>query len=77
MRLLPGLLALNVSAQGIPQYGPMRGDRCLSPGDDDTGKYTMQNSIESFNTIEEMCLRTGENTKGYNPQLPLLGSFHI
>merc|ERR1712131_538927 len=37
----------------------MRGERCLSPGDDDIGKYTMQDSIESFNTIEEKCLRTG------------------
>lgn len=70
MRLLPGLLALNVSAQGIPQYGPMRGYWCLSPEDDDTGKYTMKYSIESFNRIEEECRRLGKNTRGYNLQLP-------
>ena len=40
---------------GIPQYGPIRGDRCLSSGDDETGKYTMQHSHESFNTIEIRC----------------------
>ena len=61
MRLLPGLLVIGVSAQGIPQYGPTRGDQCLSPGDDETGRYTMKNSIESYNTIEDACRDTGFN----------------
>ena len=55
MRLLPGLLAIGVSSDGIPQYGPTRGDRCLSPSDDDSGKYTMRRAVESFNTIEAEC----------------------
>ena len=61
MRLLPGLLAIGVSADGIPQYGPTRGDRCLSPGEDDAGKYTMQRAIQSFNTIEAECSKIGKN----------------
>ena len=61
MRLFPGvLLTVGVSAQqqvykGIPQYGPTRGDRCLSRRDDEAGKYTMQNSDQSYNQIEEEC----------------------
>ena len=46
---------------GIAQYGPTRGDRCLSPRDDATGKYTMQYSTESFNTIEDRCDRSSGN----------------
>ena len=63
MRLLPGLLLIGASANGIPQYGPTRGDQCLSPRDDQTGKYTMQFSMESFNTIETECARTGSKIK--------------
>ena len=55
MRLLPGLLTIGVSARGIPQYGPTRGDRCLTPNEDDTGKYTMNYSIESENAIVSEC----------------------
>ena len=55
MRLLPGLFAIGVSAEGIPQYGPTRGDRCLSQGDDETGRYTMQFSSESENFIQSEC----------------------
>jgi len=62
MRLLPGLLTVGVSAQngfsGIPQYGPTSGDRCLSDQDDQTGKYTMQYSIEPYNAIFEQCNNT-------------------
>ena len=61
MRLLTGLLAYGVSADGIPQYGPTRGDRCLTPRDNDSGKYTMQRAIESFNYIEAECLKIGQN----------------
>ena len=46
---------------GIPQYGPTRGDECLSRGDDETGKYTMQYSIESLNYIEDKCRKTPGN----------------
>ena len=46
---------------GIPQYGPTRGDRCLSPGDDETGKYTLQKSLQSFNTIEMDCRSSSGN----------------
>ena len=59
MRLLPGLLAVGVMADGIPQYGPTRGDRCLTSRDDDSGKYTMERAIESFNTIEAECSKIG------------------
>lgn len=63
MRLLSGLLAIGVSAQGIPKYGPTRGDSCLSPGESELGKYTMRYSIESYNAIEAECkLKTGKNT---------------
>ena len=67
MRLLPGLLVVGTSANGIPQYGPTSGDRCISDRDDQTGKYSMQNSIESFNDIEGRCNETpGMNTS--NPK---------
>ena len=62
MRLLSGLLAIGVSAQGIPKYGPTRGDSCLSPGESELGKYTMRYSIESYNAIEADCLKIGKNT---------------
>ena len=67
MRLLPGLITIGVSAQnGIPQYGPTSGDRCLSDRDDQTGKYTTQYSIESYNEIEERCNKTpGINTSNH------------
>ena len=55
MRLLPGLLAIGVSADGIPQYGPTRGDSCLSRGGDETGRYTMHFSHESENSIVSKC----------------------
>ena len=44
-----------IQSGGIPQYGPTRGDRCLSPRDDETGRYTMRRSLESYNTIEQEC----------------------
>ena len=40
---------------GIPQYGPTRGDRCLSRGDDETGKYTMLHNNYSENSIMAEC----------------------
>ena len=43
------------SKAGIPDYGPTRGDRCLSSRDDDTGKYTLQFSTESQNLVEAEC----------------------
>lgn len=55
MRLLPGLLAIGVSADGIPQYGPTRGDSCISRGGDETGRYTMRYSSESENSIIPEC----------------------
>lgn len=60
MRLLPGLIAIGASFDGIPQYGPTSGDRCLSPSDDDTGRYTMQYSHESHNVIEYECRKTSD-----------------
>lgn len=44
-----------IQSGGIPQYGPTKGDRCLSPRDDGIGQYTMRFSTESFNTIEQKC----------------------
>lgn len=61
MRLLTGLLAYGVHADGIPQYGPTRGDGCLTPRDDDSGKFTMQKAIESLNMIEANCFEIGKN----------------
>ena len=46
---------------GVPQYGPTRGDSCLSPGGDDTGKYTMQHSEESENRIMAECEKSPGN----------------
>ena len=45
----------------IPQYGPTKGDRCLSSHDGKTGKYTMQKSMESPNTIQDLCHSTPGN----------------
>ena len=51
----------------IPQYGPTRGDRCLSERDDQTGKYTMQYSIESINEIKYQCQNSqGQDTYTWN-----------
>ena len=46
---------------GIPHYGPTKGDRCISPGGDETGKYSMQNSIESYDVIAAECTRSSGN----------------
>ena len=46
---------------GIPQYGPTNGDRCISPGGDETGKYSMQYSIESYDVIAADCTRSPGN----------------
>ena len=53
-------LDLIIHSGGIPQYGPTRGDRCLSDRDDQTGKYTMQYSTESYHAIEQQC----QNSQG-------------
>ena len=45
----------------IPQYGPTQGDRCISPGGDETGKYSMQHSIESYGVIAAYCKRSPGN----------------
>ena len=45
----------------IPQYGPTRRDRCLSPGDDETVRYTMQYSEESENAILAKCMEISGN----------------
>ena len=45
----------------IPQYGPTKGDRCISPGGDETGKYSMQYSIESYDVIAADCTRSSGN----------------
>ena len=63
MRLFPGLLAIGATANGIPHYGPTSGDRCLSSRDDETGRYTLHKSNQSYNTILEKCnSKTGQNT---------------
>ena len=54
-----------IQSGGIPQYGPTSGDRCLSRGDDEAGKYTMKYSHPSYNLIKEEC----ENTSGNEPDL--------
>ena len=46
---------------GIPQYGPIRGDRCLSRGDDETVRYTMQFSSDSLNSIQSECEKSPGN----------------
>ena len=46
---------------GIPQYGPTKGDRCISPGGDETGKYSMQRSLESYDVIAAECTRSSGN----------------
>ena len=46
---------------GIPQYGPTKGDRCISPGGDETGKYSMQYSRESYDVIAAHCTRSPGN----------------
>ena len=45
----------------IPQYGPTKVDRCISPGGDETGKYSMQHSIESYGVIAAYCKRSPGN----------------
>ena len=45
----------------IPQYGPTRRDRCLSPGDDETGRYTMKFSSESENFMYSECKESPGN----------------
>ena len=45
----------------IPQYGPTQGDRCISPGGDETGKYSMQHSLESYGVIAAYCKRSPGN----------------
>ena len=55
-------------SEEIPQYGPTRGDKCLSPDDDDTGKYTMLRYYYSENTIMAEC----EKTSGNVPELLLI-----
>ena len=45
----------------IPQYGPTRGNKCLSPGDSQTDKYTMQHSDEDYNRIEADCEKSPGN----------------
>ena len=47
---------------GIPQYGPTKGDRCISPGGDESGKYSMQYSRESYDVIAAHCTRSSGNT---------------
>ena len=46
----------------IPQYGPTKGDRCIRPGGDETGKYSMQYSLESYDVIAARCTRSPGNT---------------
>ena len=46
---------------GIPQYGPTKGDRCISPGGDESGKYSMQYSRESYDVIAAHCTRSPGN----------------
>ena len=46
---------------GIPQYGPTRGDMCLSSGDDETGRYTMKFSSESENFMYSECKESPGN----------------
>ena len=49
-----------IDSGGIPQYGPTSGDRCLSRGDDEAGRYTMKYSHQSYNKIEKDCeIRSG------------------
>ena len=47
---------------GLPQYGPTEGDRCISPGGDESGKYSMQYSRESYDVIAAHCTRASGNT---------------
>ena len=47
---------------GLPQYGPTKGDRCISPGGDESGKYSMQHSRESYDVIAAHCARSPDNT---------------
>ena len=54
-----------IQSGGIPPYGPTSGDRCLSYGDDQEGRYTMQYSHESLNIIVEDC----EQASGNEPDL--------
>ena len=49
-------------SEGIPQYGPTKGDRCIRPGGDETGKYSMQYSLESYDVIAARCTRSPGNT---------------
>ena len=48
-------------SEGIPQYGPTKGDRCIRPGGDETGKYSMQYSVESYEVIAAQCTRSPGN----------------
>ena len=48
----------SATKSGIPQYGPTRGDRCLSSRDDEYGKYSLHRSFFSYNTIEDLCAKS-------------------